>query len=70
MFLYLQAVTSSVWGSISNSSSQWNSDTNSIWGDNQNSNLGFWDDAVKEPVQPPSSRQSNKQKNKSNMNLR
>ncbi|XP_066508555.1 GRB10-interacting GYF protein 2-like isoform X3 [Hoplias malabaricus] len=64
-----RTVLTSVWGSVSNPSSNWGSDSNSIWGDTQNSNVGFWDDAVKESAQPPPSRKSNMQKNKGNANL-
>ena len=69
-FLVCIQVLTSVWGSVSNTGSQWGSDSSSIWGDTQNSNMGFWDDAVKETVQPPPSRKSNAQKNKGNANLR
>ncbi|KAI5615311.1 GRB10-interacting GYF protein 2 isoform X1 [Silurus asotus] len=62
------ALTASVWGSVSNTS-QWGSDNSSIWGDTQNSNLGFWDDAVKETAPPPTTRKNNPQKNKGNVNL-
>lgn len=50
----------------------WGSDSSSVWGDTHNSNIGFWDDAVKEAVQPaPQARKGNTQKNsKGNANLR
>ncbi|XP_071390084.1 GRB10-interacting GYF protein 2 isoform X4 [Centroberyx affinis] len=67
-------LSSSVWGSVgTGTSSSWTSDPSSIWGDTHNSNMGFWDEAVKEAVQhPPQSRASkgNAQKNnKANANL-
>ncbi|XP_029688177.1 GRB10-interacting GYF protein 2 isoform X2 [Takifugu rubripes] len=47
-------LSTSVWGSISTSlSTNWGSDSSSVWGDPHNANIGFWDDAVKEAVQPP-----------------
>uniref|UniRef100_A0AAY4EWD0 GYF domain-containing protein n=1 Tax=Denticeps clupeoides TaxID=299321 RepID=A0AAY4EWD0_9TELE len=57
----------SVWG-VSSTGSHWGSDSTSIWGDTQNSNMGFWDEAVKEAAQPPA-RKANSQKNKGNANL-
>lgn len=53
-------------------STNWGSDSSSVWGDTHNSNIGFWDDAVKEAVQPPpQTRKGNTQKNnKGNANLR
>lgn len=65
----MQALASSVWGAVSNTG-HWGSDSNSIWGDTQNSNLGFWDDAVKETAPPPTTRKNNPPKNKGNVNLR
>ncbi|XP_028988113.1 GRB10-interacting GYF protein 2 isoform X3 [Betta splendens] len=65
------SLNSSVWGSVNTSTcTNWGSD--SIWGDTHNSNMGFWDEAVKEAVQqqPPPTRKSNAQKNnKGNANL-
>ncbi|XP_028328195.1 LOW QUALITY PROTEIN: GRB10-interacting GYF protein 2 [Gouania willdenowi] len=63
-------LSSSVWGSVS-TSTNWGSDSSSIWGDTHNSNMGFWDEAVKESVQQPvPSRKGNVQKNnKGNANL-
>ncbi|KAK1790933.1 hypothetical protein P4O66_014771 [Electrophorus voltai] len=63
------ALSTSVWGSVSNTSSQWSSDCSSVWGDAQNCNVGFWDEAVKETAHPPPSRKSSSQKNKGNANL-
>uniref|UniRef100_H3DCQ0 GRB10 interacting GYF protein 2 n=1 Tax=Tetraodon nigroviridis TaxID=99883 RepID=H3DCQ0_TETNG len=66
-------LSTSVWGSMSTSvSTNWGSDSSSVWGDTHNSNIGFWDDAVKEAVQPPpQTRKGNTQKNnKGNANLR
>ncbi|XP_052403632.1 GRB10-interacting GYF protein 2 isoform X2 [Carassius gibelio] len=60
--------TSSVWGSVNNSSSNWMMDS-SVWGDTQNSNIGFWDEAVKEATPPQATRKSHNQKNKGNANL-
>uniref|UniRef100_A0AAY4EX69 GYF domain-containing protein n=1 Tax=Denticeps clupeoides TaxID=299321 RepID=A0AAY4EX69_9TELE len=60
-------LSSSVWG-VSSTGSHWGSDSTSIWGDTQNSNMGFWDEAVKEAAQPPA-RKANSQKNKGNANL-
>ncbi|XP_062284647.1 GRB10-interacting GYF protein 2 [Scomber scombrus] len=65
-------LSSSVWGSVNTSTcSNWGSDPSSIWGDTHNSNMGFWDEAVKEAVQqPPQPKKSNAQKNnKGNANL-
>uniref|UniRef100_A0A1A8MZ20 GRB10 interacting GYF protein 2 n=1 Tax=Nothobranchius pienaari TaxID=704102 RepID=A0A1A8MZ20_9TELE len=64
------SLSSSVWGSVT-TSSNWVSDPSSIWGDTQNSNMGFWDEAVKEAVQqPPQNKKGNSQKNnKGNANL-
>lgn len=55
-----------------NTNTNWGSDSSSIWGDTQNSNMGFWDEAVKEAVQqPPQTKKGNPQKNnKGNANLR
>uniref|UniRef100_A0A4W5RHJ1 GRB10 interacting GYF protein 2 n=1 Tax=Hucho hucho TaxID=62062 RepID=A0A4W5RHJ1_9TELE len=62
----------SVWGSVATSGGapNWGGDS-SIWGDNTNSNMGFWDEAVKEVAQaPPPARKPNAQKNnKGNANL-
>ncbi|XP_067461987.1 GRB10-interacting GYF protein 2 isoform X1 [Thunnus thynnus] len=66
------SLSNSVWGSVNTSTcSNWGSDSSSIWGDTHNSNMGFWDEAVKEAVQqPPQPRKSNAQKNnKGNANL-
>ncbi|XP_037538150.1 GRB10-interacting GYF protein 2 isoform X2 [Nematolebias whitei] len=64
------SLSSSVWGSV-NTSTNWGSDPSSIWGDTHNSNMGFWDEAVKEAVQqPPQNKKGNSQKNnKGNANL-
>ncbi|XP_070412201.1 GRB10-interacting GYF protein 2 isoform X6 [Nothobranchius furzeri] len=64
------SLSSSVWGSVT-TSTNWVSDPSSIWGDTQNSNMGFWDEAVKEAVQqPPQNKKGNSQKNnKGNANL-
>ncbi|KAM9844853.1 GRB10-interacting GYF protein 2 isoform 2-T2 [Aulostomus maculatus] len=65
-------LTNSVWGSVNPSPcSNWGSESSSIWGDTHNSNMGFWDEAVKEAVQqPPPTRKGNAQKNnKGNANL-
>uniref|UniRef100_A0A1A7YRC0 GRB10 interacting GYF protein 2 n=1 Tax=Iconisemion striatum TaxID=60296 RepID=A0A1A7YRC0_9TELE len=64
------SLSSSVWGSVT-TSTNWGSDPSSIWGDTQNSNMGFWDEAVKEAVQqPPQNKKGNTQKNnKGNANL-
>ena len=63
------SIGNSVWGSLNtNPSNQWASDlVSSIWSnaDTKNSNMGFWDDAVKE-VGPRNSTN----KNKSNASLR
>uniref|UniRef100_A0A8C3SAD1 GRB10 interacting GYF protein 2 n=1 Tax=Chelydra serpentina TaxID=8475 RepID=A0A8C3SAD1_CHESE len=63
------SIGNSVWGSLNtNPTSQWASDlVSSIWSnaDTKNSNMGFWDDAVKE-VGPRNSTN----KNKSNASLR
>ncbi|XP_041918277.1 GRB10-interacting GYF protein 2 isoform X3 [Alosa sapidissima] len=62
-------LSSSVWGSVSGGGgSTWGSDTSSIWGDTHNSNVGFWDEAVKEAAQPPP-RKASSQKSKGNANL-
>uniref|UniRef100_A0A8D2LEL4 GRB10 interacting GYF protein 2 n=1 Tax=Varanus komodoensis TaxID=61221 RepID=A0A8D2LEL4_VARKO len=57
------SIGNSVWGSVNtNPSSQWASDlVSSIWSnaDTKNSNLGFWDDAVKE-VGPRNATNKNK----------
>uniref|UniRef100_A0A8C1IZT4 GRB10 interacting GYF protein 2 n=1 Tax=Cyprinus carpio TaxID=7962 RepID=A0A8C1IZT4_CYPCA len=63
-----RALNSSVWGSVSNVGSNWMMDS-SIWGDAQNSNIGFWDEAVKEAAPPQATRKSHNQKNKGNANL-
>nr|XP_046264503.1 GRB10-interacting GYF protein 2 isoform X3 [Scatophagus argus] len=66
------SLSNSVWGSLNTSScTNWGSDSSSIWGDTHNSNMGFWDEAVKEAVQqPPQPRKSSTQKNnKGNANL-
>ncbi|XP_027145074.1 GRB10-interacting GYF protein 2 isoform X6 [Larimichthys crocea] len=67
------SLSNSVWGSVNASScSNWGSDSSSIWGDTHNSNMGFWDEAVKEAVQqqPPQPRKASTQKNnKGNANL-
>ncbi|KTF93609.1 hypothetical protein cypCar_00006291 [Cyprinus carpio] len=63
-----EALNSSVWGSVSNVGSNWMMDS-SIWGDAQNSNIGFWDEAVKEAAPPQATRKSHNQKNKGNANL-
>lgn len=74
IFLYLQtSLSSSVWGSVNtNPCTNWGSDSSSIWGDTHNSNMGFWDEAVKEATQPPpQTKKGNAQKNnKGNANLR
>uniref|UniRef100_A0A4W5RHB6 GRB10 interacting GYF protein 2 n=1 Tax=Hucho hucho TaxID=62062 RepID=A0A4W5RHB6_9TELE len=66
------ALSPSVWGSVATSGGapNWGGDS-SIWGDNTNSNMGFWDEAVKEVAQaPPPARKPNAQKNnKGNANL-
>ncbi|XP_026230016.1 GRB10-interacting GYF protein 2 isoform X3 [Anabas testudineus] len=64
------SLSNSVWGSV-NTSTNWGSESSSIWGDTHNSNMGFWDEAVKEAVQqPPQTRKGNTQKNnKGNANL-
>lgn len=61
-------LSSSAWGSVTSGVSTWGSDTSSIWGDTHNSNVGFWDEAIKETAQPPP-RKGNSQKNKGNANL-
>uniref|UniRef100_A0A674AHT4 GRB10 interacting GYF protein 2 n=1 Tax=Salmo trutta TaxID=8032 RepID=A0A674AHT4_SALTR len=74
------ALSSSVWGSVATSSMgggapNWGGESSSIWGDSTNSNMGFWDEAVKEAAQPPPqapppARKPNAQKNnKANANL-
>uniref|UniRef100_A0A3B5MIU0 GYF domain-containing protein n=1 Tax=Xiphophorus couchianus TaxID=32473 RepID=A0A3B5MIU0_9TELE len=64
------SLSNSVWGSV-NTSTNWGSDSSSIWGDTHNSNMGFWDEAIKEAVQqPPQTKKGNTQKNnKGNANL-
>ncbi|KAF0046942.1 hypothetical protein F2P81_000575 [Scophthalmus maximus] len=65
------SLSNSVWGSVNTSPcTNWGSD--SIWGDTQNSNMGFWDEAVKEAVQqpPPTRKGSTQKNNKGNANLR
>lgn len=63
------SIGNSVWGSLNtNPSNQWASDiVSSIWSntDTKNSNMGFWDDAVKE-VGP----RNTTNKNKSNASIR
>uniref|UniRef100_A0A8D2ZCU3 GYF domain-containing protein n=1 Tax=Scophthalmus maximus TaxID=52904 RepID=A0A8D2ZCU3_SCOMX len=64
------SLSNSVWGSVNTSPcTNWGSD--SIWGDTQNSNMGFWDEAVKEAVQqpPPTRKGSTQKNNKGNANL-
>uniref|UniRef100_A0A671Z0A0 GRB10 interacting GYF protein 2 n=1 Tax=Sparus aurata TaxID=8175 RepID=A0A671Z0A0_SPAAU len=63
------SLSNSVWGSV-NTSTNW-SDSSSIWGDTHNSNMGFWDEAVKEAVQPPPQpkKGSTQKNNKGNANL-
>uniref|UniRef100_A0A3P8SB58 GRB10 interacting GYF protein 2 n=1 Tax=Amphiprion percula TaxID=161767 RepID=A0A3P8SB58_AMPPE len=66
------SLSNSVWGSVNTSAcTNWGSDSSSIWGDTHNSNMGFWDEAVKEAVQqPPPTKKGNTQKNnKGNANL-
>uniref|UniRef100_A0A673H7R6 PERQ amino acid-rich with GYF domain-containing protein 2 n=1 Tax=Sinocyclocheilus rhinocerous TaxID=307959 RepID=A0A673H7R6_9TELE len=60
--------TSSVWGSVNNVGANWMMDS-SVWGDAQNSDIGFWDEAVKEAAPPQATRKSHNQKNKGNANL-
>ncbi|XP_043989709.1 GRB10-interacting GYF protein 2 isoform X1 [Gambusia affinis] len=64
------SLSNSVWGSV-NTTTNWGSDSSSIWGDTHNSNMGFWDEAIKEAVQqPPQTKKGNTQKNnKGNANL-
>ncbi|XP_024129558.1 GRB10-interacting GYF protein 2 isoform X2 [Oryzias melastigma] len=50
------SLSNSVWGSV-NPTTNWGSDSSSIWGDTHNSNMGFWDEAVKEAVPPPQQQQ-------------
>lgn len=74
-----------MWGAVNpGSGANWGSDPSSIWGDTQNANMGFWDEAVKEvqhappaQPQPPPPQQAHQSKkgntpknNKSNANLR
>ncbi|XP_061776340.1 GRB10-interacting GYF protein 2 isoform X3 [Nerophis ophidion] len=65
------SLSNSVWGSANTTScTNWALDSSSIWGDTPNSNMGFWDEAVKEAIQqPPPTRKGNSQKNKGNANL-
>uniref|UniRef100_A0A8C9ZXX4 GRB10 interacting GYF protein 2 n=1 Tax=Sander lucioperca TaxID=283035 RepID=A0A8C9ZXX4_SANLU len=66
------SLSNSVWGSVNTSTcTNWGSDSSSIWGDTHNSNMGFWDEAVKEAVQqPPQTKKSSTQKNnKGNANI-
>ncbi|XP_037131060.1 GRB10-interacting GYF protein 2 isoform X2 [Syngnathus acus] len=65
------SLSNSVWGSVNiTPCSNWAADSGSIWGDTHNSNMGFWDEAVKEAVQqPPPTKKGNAQKNKGNANL-
>ncbi|XP_078419772.1 GRB10-interacting GYF protein 2 isoform X2 [Cetorhinus maximus] len=61
--------TTSVWGSVNTSpTNQWGTDISSVWGapDNKNTNVGFWDEAVKE-VGPPARNQTSKS-NRNNSN--
>lgn len=47
----LSVNATSVWGSVNTSpTNQWGADISSVWGapDNKNTNVGFWDEAVKE----------------------
>ncbi|XP_051984678.1 GRB10-interacting GYF protein 2-like isoform X5 [Xyrauchen texanus] len=60
-------INASVWGSVSNTGSHWVMDS-SVWGDAQNSNIGFWDEAV-DAAPPPATRKSHNLKNKGNANL-
>uniref|UniRef100_A0A7N8XXR7 GRB10 interacting GYF protein 2 n=1 Tax=Mastacembelus armatus TaxID=205130 RepID=A0A7N8XXR7_9TELE len=65
------SLSNSVWGSVNTSTcTNWGTDS-SIWGDTHNSNMGFWDEAVKETIQqPPQTRKVSTQKNsKGNANL-
>ncbi|XP_067898165.1 GRB10-interacting GYF protein 2 isoform X2 [Heterodontus francisci] len=65
----LPVSTTSVWGSVNTSpTNQWGTDISSVWGapDNKNTNVGFWDEAVKE-VGPPARNQTSKS-NKNNSN--
>ncbi|KAG9337562.1 hypothetical protein JZ751_028582 [Albula glossodonta] len=63
-------VGNSVWGSVNNSANQWTSADlgGSIWGgtDAKDSNIGFWDEAVKEATPPPT---RNSKNNKSHAHL-
>ncbi|XP_019959307.2 GRB10-interacting GYF protein 2 isoform X2 [Paralichthys olivaceus] len=66
------SLSNSVWGSVNTSTcTNWGSDSSSIWGDTHNSNMGFWDEAVKEAVQqpPPTKKGSTQKNNKGNANL-
>ncbi|XP_061835450.2 GRB10-interacting GYF protein 2 isoform X4 [Nerophis lumbriciformis] len=65
------SLSNSVWGSANTiPCTNWALDSSSIWGDTHNSNMGFWDEAVKEAIQqPPPTRKGNSQKNKGNANL-
>ncbi|XP_069752739.1 GRB10-interacting GYF protein 2 isoform X3 [Narcine bancroftii] len=65
----LPVSTTSAWGSVNTSpTNQWGTDINSVWGapDNKNTNVGFWDEAVKE-VGPTAKKQTSKN-NKNNSN--
>ncbi|XP_072428945.1 GRB10-interacting GYF protein 2 isoform X2 [Chiloscyllium punctatum] len=65
----LPVSTTSVWGSVNASpANQWGTDISSVWGapDHKNTNVGFWDEAVKE-VGPPARNQLSKS-NKNNSN--
>ncbi|XP_062336777.1 GRB10-interacting GYF protein 2 isoform X1 [Osmerus eperlanus] len=67
-------LSSSVWGAVNAATggSNWGSDPSSIWGDTHNSNIGFWDEAVKEASlpPPPATKKGNPPKNnKGNANL-
>ena len=64
-----------MWGAVNAATggSNWVSDPSSIWGDTHNSNIGFWDEAVKEASlpPPPATKKGNPPKNnKGNANLR
>uniref|UniRef100_UPI00398E747A GRB10-interacting GYF protein 2 n=1 Tax=Pristiophorus japonicus TaxID=55135 RepID=UPI00398E747A len=65
----LPVSTTSVWGSVNTSpTNQWGTDISSVWGapDNKNSNVGFWDEAVKEMGPPTRNQTSKSNKNNSN----
>ncbi|KAL0965950.1 hypothetical protein UPYG_G00288560 [Umbra pygmaea] len=77
LFPQTTTLSSSVWGSVSTSAGapNWTGDNSSIWGDSTNSNMGFWDEPVKETAQappqapPPTRKPSAQKNNKSNANL-